>query len=35
MHALRDDLPLVWAKGREYFESREDVTGAQLFTSSS
>jgi Xaa-Pro dipeptidase len=30
-HALRDDLPRVWAKGREYFESRQDVTGAKLF----
>jgi Xaa-Pro dipeptidase len=30
-HALRGDLPEVWAKGREYFESRRDVTGAELF----
>jgi Xaa-Pro dipeptidase len=30
-NALRDALPLVWAKGREYFESRDDVTGAELF----
>jgi Xaa-Pro dipeptidase len=30
-HALRDDLPRVWAKGREYFESHPDVTGAELF----
>ena len=31
-HALCDDLPLVWAKGREYFDSHPDVTGAELFT---
>jgi len=30
-HSLRNDLPLVWAKGREYFESHQDVTGAELF----
>jgi Xaa-Pro dipeptidase len=30
-HALRDDLPRVWAKGREYFESHPGVTGAELF----
>ncbi len=30
-HALRDDLPRVWAKGQEYFESHQDVTGAELF----
>jgi peptidase M24-like protein len=30
-HALRDDLERVWARGREYFESRPDVTGAELF----
>src|SRR5689334_4289876 len=30
-HALRDDLPRVWAKGREYFDSHPDVTGAELF----
>ena len=29
--SLRDDLPVVWAKGREYFESHQDVTGAELF----
>jgi Xaa-Pro dipeptidase len=29
--ALRDDLPRVWAKGREYFESHPDVTGSELF----
>jgi Xaa-Pro dipeptidase len=30
-HALRDDLPRVWANGREYFDSHPDVTGAELF----
>lgn len=30
-HALCDDLPRVWEKGREYFESHPDVTGAELF----
>lgn len=30
-HAQRDDLPRVWAKGQEYFESHQDVTGAELF----
>jgi Xaa-Pro dipeptidase len=30
-HALCDDLPRVWAKGREYFDSHPDVTGAELF----
>lgn len=30
-HALRDDLPRVWASGREYFDSHRDVTGAELF----
>ena len=30
-HALCADLPRVWAKGREYFESHPDVTGAELF----
>lgn len=30
-HALCDDLPRVWAQGRDYFESHRDVTGAQLF----
>jgi Xaa-Pro aminopeptidase len=29
--ALRDDLPRVWAKGRDYFDSHPDVTGAELF----
>jgi Xaa-Pro aminopeptidase len=30
-HALRDDLPRVWAKGRDYFDSHPDITGAELF----
>jgi Xaa-Pro aminopeptidase len=30
-HALCDDLPRVWAKGREYFDAHRDVTGAELF----
>jgi Xaa-Pro dipeptidase len=30
-HALCDDLPRVSAKGREYFDSHPDVTGAELF----
>jgi Xaa-Pro aminopeptidase len=30
-HALGDDLPRVWAKGREYFDSHPDITGAELF----
>lgn len=30
-HALRDDLPRVWAKGREYFDLHPDITGAELF----
>lgn len=29
--ALRDDLPVVWARGRDYFEAHRDVTGAELF----
>jgi Xaa-Pro dipeptidase len=29
--ALRDDLPRVWANGRDYFDSHPDVTGAELF----
>jgi Xaa-Pro aminopeptidase len=28
---LRDDLPVVFDAGREFFESRQDVTGEQLF----
>jgi Xaa-Pro aminopeptidase len=28
---LRDDLPVVWAAGREYFESQPGVTGEQLY----
>jgi Xaa-Pro aminopeptidase len=30
-HALCDDLPRVWAKGRDYFDAHPDVTGAELF----
>lgn len=30
-HALCADLPRVWAKGRDYFDSHPDVTGAELF----
>lgn len=30
-HALCGDLPRVSAKGREYFDSHPDVTGAELF----
>ncbi|WP_374023096.1 M24 family metallopeptidase [Mycobacterium sp. HNNTM2301] len=29
--ALRDALPRVWRAGREYFDGRPDVTGAELF----
>ena len=29
--AVRDALPRVWQAGREYFERRPDVTGAELF----
>ncbi|BBY39295.1 aminopeptidase [Mycobacterium mantenii] len=29
--AVRDALPRVWEAGREYFEERPDVTGAELF----
>ena len=28
---LRDDLPLLFADGRRYFEERPDITGDQLF----
>jgi hypothetical protein len=28
---LRDDLPVVWRAGREFFESQPEVTGEQLF----
>jgi Xaa-Pro aminopeptidase len=28
---LRDDLPVVWRAGREYFRSQPEVTGEQLF----
>ncbi|WP_035797030.1 M24 family metallopeptidase [Kitasatospora mediocidica] len=27
---LRDDLPVIFAAGRRYFETHQDVTGAQL-----
>lgn len=30
-HTLCDDLPRVWAKGRDYFDAHPDVTGAELF----
>jgi Xaa-Pro dipeptidase len=30
-HALCDDLPRVWASGRDYFDAHPDVTGAELF----
>jgi Xaa-Pro aminopeptidase len=29
---LRDDLAVVWAAGREYFESQPEVTGERLYT---
>lgn len=29
--AVRDALPRVWRAGREYFQRRPDVTGAELF----
>jgi Xaa-Pro aminopeptidase len=29
--ALRDALPVVWAAGREWFETHPQITGAQLF----
>ena len=28
---IRDDLPLIWEAGRQYFETHPDVTGAQLY----
>jgi Xaa-Pro aminopeptidase len=28
---LRDDLPVVWQAGREFFEHQPEVTGEQLF----
>jgi Xaa-Pro aminopeptidase len=30
-HRLRDTLAVVWRAGREFFESRPDITGEQLF----
>jgi Xaa-Pro dipeptidase len=29
--ALRDDLPVIWAAGREHFRAHPDITGEQLF----
>ena len=29
--SLRDALPVVWAAGREYFDTHPDVTGEELF----
>lgn len=29
--ALRDALPRVWRAGRDYFDTRPDITGAELF----
>jgi len=28
---LRDDLAVIWAAGRRYFEEHPDITGAQLY----
>jgi len=28
---LRDDLPTIWAAGRDHFEAHPDITGAQLY----
>ncbi|MEV5885341.1 M24 family metallopeptidase [Streptomyces sp. NPDC052020] len=28
---LRDDLPVIWQAGREYFERHPDITGAELY----
>jgi Xaa-Pro aminopeptidase len=30
-HRLRDDLPIVWRAGRDFFEAHPEVTGEQLF----
>ncbi len=30
-HRLRDDLPRIFDAGREHFEARPDITGAQLY----
>jgi hypothetical protein len=30
-HALCGDLPRTWEQGRDYFDSHQDVTGAELF----
>ena len=31
-HRLRDDLPVVFAAGRRYFEANPQITGEELFT---
>lgn len=31
-HRLADDLPRIWEAGRAHFDSRPDITGAQLFS---
>jgi Xaa-Pro aminopeptidase len=28
---LRDDLPVIWSAGRDYFEARPDIAGAELY----
>ena len=30
-HRLAQDLPVIWAAGRRYFESHPEITGAQLY----
>jgi Xaa-Pro aminopeptidase len=30
-HRLRDDLPVVWRAGREFFRSQPEITGEQLY----
>ena len=30
-HRLRDDLPIVWRAGQDFFEAHPEVTGEQLF----
>jgi Xaa-Pro aminopeptidase len=30
-HRLRNDLPVIWQAGRDYFEAHPDVTGGELF----
>lgn len=29
--AVRDDLPVIWQAGRDYFERRPDISGEQLY----